>query len=134
MEPTLGQAEWRKSSYSGGTGNCVEVAGNLPGITAVRDSQDPNGPALILTPAAWRVLTLKVRNGELDLGVTARRFSRRTPATGRLHSPGRRRTQVQPGGFADIGAKPPGGRACTAASLLLAMLPGDVVSPLPGDG
>ncbi len=50
MEPTLGQADWRKSSYSGGTGNCVEVAGNLPGIVAVRDSQDPGGPALIAHP------------------------------------------------------------------------------------
>ena len=65
MEPTLGQADWRKSSYSGGTGNCVEVAGNLPGIVAVRDSWDPDGPALILTSAAWRALTLKARNGDL---------------------------------------------------------------------
>ena len=67
MESTLGQADWRKSSYSGGTGNCVEVTGNLPGIVAVRDSQDPGGPALILTPAAWQAMTRKVRNGGLDL-------------------------------------------------------------------
>lgn len=66
MESILGQAEWRKSSYSGGTGNCVEVAGNLPGVVAVRDSQDPGGPALILTPAAWRSLARKVRSGELS--------------------------------------------------------------------
>lgn len=65
MEATLGQADWRKSSRSGQTGNCVEVAGNLPGIVAVRDSWDPDGPALILTPGVWRALTLKVRNGEL---------------------------------------------------------------------
>ena len=65
MEPTLSQAEWRKSSRSGQTGNCVEVAGNLPGIVAVRDSQDPGGPALKLTRVAWRALTRKVRNGEL---------------------------------------------------------------------
>jgi hypothetical protein len=74
MEPTLGQADWRKSSYSGQTGNCVEVAGNLPGTVAVRDSQDPAGPALILTPAAWRALTRRVRNSELDLAATARRL------------------------------------------------------------
>ena len=66
METTLGQADWRKSSFSGGTGNCVEVAGNLPCAVAVRDSQDPAGPALILSPAAWRALTLKALNGELD--------------------------------------------------------------------
>jgi len=65
MEANLGQAEWRKSSYSGGTGNCVEVASNLPGVVAVRDSKDPAGPALILTPAAWRALTRKIQNGEL---------------------------------------------------------------------
>ena len=64
MEATFAQAHWRKSSYSGGTGNCVEVASNLPGAVAVRDSQDPAGPALFLTPAAWRALTIDVRNSE----------------------------------------------------------------------
>lgn len=66
MRADLGLAEWRKSSYSGGTGNCVAVAGNLPGIVAVRDSQDPGGPALVFPPGAWRVLTRKVRDGELN--------------------------------------------------------------------
>jgi hypothetical protein len=48
-------AVWRKSSRSNGTGgNCVEVAGNLPGVVAVRDSKDPAGPALTFGPAAWR--------------------------------------------------------------------------------
>lgn len=50
----LSRAEWRKTSYSNSNGgNCVEVAGNLPGIVAVRDSKDPSGPALIFTPADW---------------------------------------------------------------------------------
>jgi len=36
----LTDAEWRKSRYSGSNGgNCVEVAGNLPGVVAVRDSK-----------------------------------------------------------------------------------------------
>lgn len=35
----LSSAKWRKASYSGSNGgNCVEVATNLPGIVAVRDS------------------------------------------------------------------------------------------------
>ncbi len=84
MEATLGQAEWRKSSRSGQTGNCVEVAGNLPGIVAVRDSWDPNGPALILTPAAWRALTLKVRNGGVDLAAP---LPQRTSVPAALHIP-----------------------------------------------
>jgi hypothetical protein len=82
METTLGQADWRKSSYSGGTGNCVEVAGNLPGAVAVRDSQDPAGPALILTPAAWRALTRKVRKGELDLAASPSAPAKSPPRPG----------------------------------------------------
>jgi hypothetical protein len=87
MEATLGQADWRKSSRSGQTGNCVEVAGNLPGAVAVRDSQDPAGPALILTPAAWRALTRKVRDDELNLAATPRTPPRRAHLTAVLRIP-----------------------------------------------
>ena len=55
MNVDLDRAEWRKSSFSGGSGgNCVDVATNLPGLIAVRDSKDPDGPVLTLTPAQWR--------------------------------------------------------------------------------
>lgn len=39
---------YRKSSHSGGGdgGSCVEVALNVPGVAAVRDSKDPDGPHL----------------------------------------------------------------------------------------
>ncbi|BCJ27723.1 DUF397 domain-containing protein [Actinocatenispora sera] len=54
----LRDARWRKSSRSGGSGgNCVEVAGNLTGVVAVRDSKDPSGPALLVTPTAWSAFT-----------------------------------------------------------------------------
>jgi hypothetical protein len=60
--------EWKKPSLSGSTGNCVEVARNRPGIVAVRDSKDPEGPKLILAPAEWDAFTAGVRAGEFDLG------------------------------------------------------------------
>ncbi|MET8084740.1 DUF397 domain-containing protein [Micromonospora sp. NPDC005197] len=48
-------ARWRKSSRSNGSGgNCVEVAENLSGVVAVRDSKDPAGPVLVFEPEAWR--------------------------------------------------------------------------------
>ncbi|MFE0100324.1 DUF397 domain-containing protein [Streptomyces sp. NPDC059009] len=47
--------DFRKSSYSSGSGECVEVAVNVPGAVAVRDSQDsdPEGPILRLAPTVW---------------------------------------------------------------------------------
>lgn len=54
--------QWRKSSYSSGNGGqCVEVAANLPGIIAVRDSKDPGGPALAFTPAAWQAFLARTK-------------------------------------------------------------------------
>jgi hypothetical protein len=63
----LTSAEWRKSSFSTNNGNCVEVARNLVGIVAVRDSKDPDGPRLVFTPAEWQAFTAGVRDGEFDL-------------------------------------------------------------------
>ncbi len=48
------EAVWRTSSRSGSQGNCVEVATNLPGVVAVRDSKHREGPALIFTQDDWK--------------------------------------------------------------------------------
>jgi hypothetical protein len=59
----LNRADWRKSSYSGTNGGaCVEVARNLPGVVAVRDSKDPHGPALVLTLADWAAFTAVINS------------------------------------------------------------------------
>ena len=64
----LTRANWRRSSYSNANGGqCVEVAQNLPGAVAVRDSKDPDGPKLIFEPAQWLAFTGRVKAGEFGL-------------------------------------------------------------------
>jgi hypothetical protein len=57
----LSRAEWHKSSYSGQSGNCVEVARNLPGLVAVRDLKEPDGARLVVSREAWQLFIRKVR-------------------------------------------------------------------------
>ncbi|WP_063728002.1 DUF397 domain-containing protein [Streptomyces sp. RTd22] len=44
---------FRKSSHSNPFDECVEVATNVPGAVAIRDSKNPDGAILHLSPAAW---------------------------------------------------------------------------------
>jgi Domain of unknown function (DUF397) len=68
MMADLTGAIWRKSSYSGSSGgNCVEIARNLPGVIAVRDSKDPEGLALVFSPEEWRAFLAGARDGQFDL-------------------------------------------------------------------
>jgi Domain of unknown function (DUF397) len=61
-KPDLSAAQWHKSTRSNGHGGaCVEVATNLPGVVAVRDSKDPGGPALVFSPAQWQDFLATVR-------------------------------------------------------------------------
>lgn len=59
--------EWRKSSYSGQGNTCVEVAANMPGVVAVRDSKDPDGPVLTFTDDDWQTFAASVKAGTLSL-------------------------------------------------------------------
>ncbi|MEO3804197.1 DUF397 domain-containing protein [Nonomuraea sp. B1E8] len=56
---------FRKSSFSEGGGDCVEAA-KVEGI-AVRDSKDPDGPALWFTLQEWAAFLLGVAAGEFDI-------------------------------------------------------------------
>jgi len=57
-------AVWQRSSYSGTSGNCVEVALNLPGLVAIRDSKDPDGPKLAVGVEEWRAFVAGIRAEE----------------------------------------------------------------------
>ena len=63
----LRHAQWFKSSYSANGSTCVEVATNLPGIVAVRDSKDRDGAVLTFTPDEWSAFVNGARSGEFDL-------------------------------------------------------------------
>lgn len=45
--------DWRKASYSNGSGSCVETASGA-GTIAVRDTTDRDGGTLSFTAEAWR--------------------------------------------------------------------------------
>lgn len=66
MSPDLLAAVWRKSSYSGEAGDCVEVA-SLSKLTVIRDSKKPDGGTLVLDERTWAGLLSAVRSGQLDL-------------------------------------------------------------------
>lgn len=58
-------ATWRKSTFSGGNNDCVEMA-CVTGVRLVRDSKNPEGPVLTWTPAALRALLDVTKRGRFD--------------------------------------------------------------------
>ncbi|MFI6850595.1 DUF397 domain-containing protein [Kitasatospora sp. NPDC050467] len=64
MNPDLSGASWVKSSYSDNGGQCVEISASFPGAVPVRDSKDPEGPALVFPADAWQSFVTGVRAGD----------------------------------------------------------------------
>jgi hypothetical protein len=62
----LSRAKWRASSYSSGNGQCIEVAGDFPGIVPVRDSKNPEGQALTVPADGWAAFVNAVKRRELS--------------------------------------------------------------------
>jgi hypothetical protein len=52
--------DWRKASYSGAQGSCVETA-SADGVVLVRDTTDRDGGALAFTAEAWVTFTAALR-------------------------------------------------------------------------
>jgi hypothetical protein len=63
----LSQASWLKASLSAQNGGCVEVAANLPGVTAVRDSKRPEGGAHVIDRSAFTAFLVDVQGGRYDI-------------------------------------------------------------------
>lgn len=62
----LARASWHKSSRSGSSANCVEIAELHDGHWAVRDSKQPDGPVLVFTPSEWTAFTRGMRDSDFD--------------------------------------------------------------------
>lgn len=60
------RALWRKSTRSQGTGECVEVADNIPRTVAVRDSKDRTGPVLAFAHPSWSSFVAAIKDGQFD--------------------------------------------------------------------
>jgi hypothetical protein len=63
----LSHAQWRKATRSGSAnGGCVEIASNLPGVIAIRDSKRPGDGAHVVDRAAFAAFLTDVKVGRYD--------------------------------------------------------------------
>jgi hypothetical protein len=66
----LTSAVWIKSSYSSSSGGeCVEFSRSFAasGVAPVRDSKDPQGPALLFSADGWSSFISALKRGEFPV-------------------------------------------------------------------
>lgn len=64
----LSNAIWRKAARSGSAnGGCVEIAANLPDVTAIRDSKRPQDGAHVVDRPAFAAFLADLKAGRYDL-------------------------------------------------------------------
>jgi len=63
----LSRAIWRKARRSSHNGGCVEIAANLRGVTAVRDSKRPEGGAHVVGRDTFAQFLADVKGGRYDV-------------------------------------------------------------------
>lgn len=62
----LSAATWRKSSYSNQDGGaCLEIADDFADVVPVRDSKNPQGPALTFAAGRWASFVSAVKDGSV---------------------------------------------------------------------
>jgi hypothetical protein len=73
----LSRVRWRKASYSGTNGGgCVEVSSReVAGHRLVRDSKNPDGAVLSLSPGAWHAFVAGAKTGAFDPSLSLPAFS-----------------------------------------------------------
>ena len=59
-------ADWRKSTHSNPSGNCVELARLPAGQVAVRNSRHPRGPVLICASDELAAFIQSAKDGQFD--------------------------------------------------------------------
>jgi hypothetical protein len=63
----LSEAAWRKAKASQNNGGCVEIADNLPGVIAVRDSKRPQEGSHVVSRAVFASFIEDAKAGRYDL-------------------------------------------------------------------
>lgn len=64
-QPRSSFANWRKSTRSGGSANCVEFATHGTTV-AIRDSKNPDAGVLEFPADVWNAFVAGIKDGEFD--------------------------------------------------------------------